>query len=30
MLRSEAMTKKIGGIIGVFEEMDQIEAHING
>ncbi|XP_058740824.1 uncharacterized protein LOC131623919 [Vicia villosa] len=30
ILRTEAMAKKIGGIIGVFEEMDQKEAHKNG
>ncbi|CAI8607266.1 unnamed protein product [Vicia faba] len=30
MLRSEAMAKKIGGILGNFEEMDQKEAHCNG
>ncbi|XP_058774352.1 uncharacterized protein LOC131648628 [Vicia villosa] len=29
MLRSEAMARKIGGIIGSFEEMDQKEAHRN-
>lgn len=27
MLRSEAMARKLGGILGVFEEMDQKEAH---
>ncbi|XP_058755793.1 uncharacterized protein LOC131629007 [Vicia villosa] len=30
MLRSEAMAKKIGGILGEFEKMDQKEAHKNG
>ncbi|CAI8609824.1 unnamed protein product [Vicia faba] len=30
MLRSEAMARKLGGILGVFEEMDQKEAHKNG
>ncbi|XP_058749288.1 uncharacterized protein LOC131622280 [Vicia villosa] len=30
ILRTEAMAKKIGGIIGTFEEMDQKEAHKNG
>ncbi|XP_058746134.1 uncharacterized protein LOC131619008 [Vicia villosa] len=30
ILRTEAMEKKIGGIIGDFEEMDQKEAHKNG
>ncbi|XP_058733417.1 uncharacterized protein LOC131605033 [Vicia villosa] len=30
MLRSEAMAKKLGGILGEFEEMDQKEAHRNG
>ncbi|CAK8564243.1 unnamed protein product [Lathyrus sativus] len=30
MLCSKAMTKKLGGILGEFEEMDLKEAHING
>lgn len=29
MLISEAMDKKLGGILGEFEEMDQKEAHRN-
>ncbi|XP_058732884.1 uncharacterized protein LOC131604465 [Vicia villosa] len=30
MLRSEAMAKKLGGILGDFEELDTKEAHRNG
>ncbi|XP_058761605.1 uncharacterized protein LOC131634999 [Vicia villosa] len=30
MLRSEAMARKLGGILGTFEEMDLREAHRNG
>ncbi|XP_058777199.1 uncharacterized protein LOC131651559 [Vicia villosa] len=30
MLRSEAMAKKLGGILGEFEELDTKEAHRNG
>ncbi|XP_058763301.1 uncharacterized protein LOC131636707 [Vicia villosa] len=30
MLRSEAMAKKLGGILGEYVEMDQKEAHRNG
>ncbi|XP_058727051.1 uncharacterized protein LOC131598472 [Vicia villosa] len=30
MLRSEVMAKKLGGILGEYEEMDQKEAHRNG
>ncbi|XP_058733455.1 uncharacterized protein LOC131605074 [Vicia villosa] len=30
MLRSESMAKKLGGILGVFEEMDMKEANRNG
>ncbi|XP_058784267.1 uncharacterized protein LOC131659014 [Vicia villosa] len=30
MLRSETMAKKLGGIVGTFEEMDIKEAHRNG
>src|SRR3954471_16744334 len=30
MLRSEAMARKLGGILGKFEEMDMREANRNG
>ncbi|XP_058776207.1 uncharacterized protein LOC131650519 [Vicia villosa] len=30
MLKTEAMAKKLGGILGVFEEVDQKDAHRNG
>lgn len=30
MLRSEAMEKKLGGILGMFGELDRKEAHRNG
>ncbi|XP_058742109.1 uncharacterized protein LOC131614556 [Vicia villosa] len=30
IIRTEVMAKKIGGIIGTFEKMDQKEAHKNG
>lgn len=30
MLRSKAMARKLGGILGKFKEMDQKKAHKNG
>lgn len=30
MVRTKAMTKKLGGILGTFEEVDQKDAHQNG